>query len=124
MDDGSNGPEANQSAEGMEDLFDAHGHEYRSLKRGDIIEGVVVRIDKDEVLVDIGSKSEGVIPLERCAILTETPRKRYTWVTRSWPTYSSRRTRMAMWFSRSTGRRRSAGAGGSKAIRGRPGDRG
>src|SRR5512135_1508179 len=59
---GSGGPEANQSAEGMEDLLDAHGHEYRSLKRGDIIEGTIVRIGKEEVLVDIGSKSEGVIP--------------------------------------------------------------
>ncbi len=58
----SSSPEATQAAEGMQDLLEAHGHEYRTLKRGDIIEGVVVRIDKDEVLVDIGSKSEGVIP--------------------------------------------------------------
>ena len=59
---GNSGPEAMHVAEGMEDLLEAHGHEYRTLKRGDIIDGVVVRIDKDEVLVDIGSKSEGVIP--------------------------------------------------------------
>src|SRR5450756_1771554 len=59
---GNSGPEATQAAEGMEDLLEAHGHEYRTLKRGDIIDGVVVRVDKDEVLVDIGSKSEGVIP--------------------------------------------------------------
>lgn len=57
----SSSPEA-QASEGMQDLLEAHGHGYRTLKRGDIIEGVVVRIDKDEVLVDIGSKSEGVIP--------------------------------------------------------------
>lgn len=56
------GPETTASSQGMQDLLEAHGHEYRTLKRGDIIEGVVVRIDKDEVLVDIGSKSEGVIP--------------------------------------------------------------
>jgi len=31
-------------------------------KEGDIVSGVVVRIDPDEVLVDIGYKSEGVIP--------------------------------------------------------------
>jgi small subunit ribosomal protein S1 len=31
-------------------------------KDGDIVEGDVVRIDKDEVLVDIGYKSEGLIP--------------------------------------------------------------
>src|SRR3712207_7388099 len=29
---------------------------------GDVVSGNVVRIDKDEVLVDIGYKSEGVIP--------------------------------------------------------------
>jgi small subunit ribosomal protein S1 len=31
-------------------------------KEGDIVAGVVVRVDPDEVLVDIGYKSEGVIP--------------------------------------------------------------
>ena len=35
--------------------------EIRSLKHGDVVEGNVVRIDKDEILVDIGAKSEGVI---------------------------------------------------------------
>ncbi len=30
-------------------------------KDGDIVEGEVVRIDKDEVLVDIGYKSEGLV---------------------------------------------------------------
>ena len=31
-------------------------------EEGDVVSGEVVRIDKDEVLVDIGYKSEGVIP--------------------------------------------------------------
>ena len=34
----------------------------RSLRRGDVIEGTIVRVNKDEILVDIGFKSEGVIP--------------------------------------------------------------
>jgi small subunit ribosomal protein S1 len=34
----------------------------RSFDEGDVVTGSVVRIDKDEVLVDIGYKSEGVIP--------------------------------------------------------------
>src|SRR5512143_2208865 len=38
------------------------GGAMRTLKRGDVIEGAVVRVDKDEILVDIGFKSEGVIP--------------------------------------------------------------
>jgi small subunit ribosomal protein S1 len=33
-----------------------------SFEEGDVVTGKVVRIDKDEVLVDIGYKSEGVIP--------------------------------------------------------------
>ena len=35
---------------------------------GDIVTGSVVRIDKDEVLVDIGYKSEGVIPVSELSI--------------------------------------------------------
>ena len=37
-------------------------------KDGDIVEGEVVRIDKEEVLVDIGYKSEGVIPSNELTI--------------------------------------------------------
>jgi small subunit ribosomal protein S1 len=37
-------------------------------KEGDIVEGKVVRIDPDEVLVDIGFKSEGVIPSKELSI--------------------------------------------------------
>ena len=29
---------------------------------GDIVEGTVVKVDRDEVLLDIGYKTEGVIP--------------------------------------------------------------
>ena len=39
-----------------------------SLNDGDIIRGKVVKIDKDEVLVDVGFKSEGVIPLNELSI--------------------------------------------------------
>jgi small subunit ribosomal protein S1 len=35
---------------------------------GDIVEGTVVKIDKDEVLLDIGFKSEGVIPVRELSI--------------------------------------------------------
>ena len=38
------------------------GGAMRTLRRGDVIEGTVVRVDRDEILVDIGFKSEGVIP--------------------------------------------------------------
>src|SRR4051794_33257884 len=35
---------------------------------GDVVTGKVVRVDKDEILVDIGYKSEGVIPISELSI--------------------------------------------------------
>jgi small subunit ribosomal protein S1 len=40
----------------------------RHFDEGDVVTGLVVRIDKDEVLVDIGYKSEGVIPSNELSI--------------------------------------------------------
>ncbi len=40
----------------------------RPLNERDVVSGQVVRIDKDEVLVDIGYKSEGVIPASELSI--------------------------------------------------------
>src|SRR4051794_32378855 len=37
-------------------------------EEGDVVSGKVVRIDQDEVLVDIGYKSEGVIPSNELSI--------------------------------------------------------
>jgi small subunit ribosomal protein S1 len=34
---------------------------YRVLKRGEVVEGVVVRLNAGEILVDIGAKTEGII---------------------------------------------------------------
>jgi hypothetical protein len=39
-----------------------------SFEDGDIVSGVVVKVDKDEVLLDIGFKSEGVIPARELSI--------------------------------------------------------
>jgi small subunit ribosomal protein S1 len=39
-----------------------------AFEEGDVVSGRVVRIDKDEVLVDIGYKSEGVVPLNELSI--------------------------------------------------------
>ncbi len=39
-----------------------------SFNEGDILKGKVVKIDKDEVLIDIGYKSEGVIPMAELSI--------------------------------------------------------
>ncbi|HUQ44622.1 MAG TPA: S1 RNA-binding domain-containing protein, partial [Candidatus Limnocylindria bacterium] len=45
----------------MEELLAEQDSDIKSFKHGDVVEGTVVRIDKDEVLVDIGAKSEGVV---------------------------------------------------------------
>ncbi len=38
------------------------------INEGEVVSGIVVRVDKDEVLVDIGYKSEGVIPVAELSI--------------------------------------------------------
>jgi len=45
----------------MEDYLQYEEEAFRTLNHGDIIDGVVVRVDPDEVLVDVGAKAEGVI---------------------------------------------------------------
>ena len=45
----------------MAELLDQPDNEVKSLKHGDVVEGTVVRIDPDEILVDFGGKSEGVV---------------------------------------------------------------
>jgi small subunit ribosomal protein S1 len=45
----------------MEELLAEQDSDIKSFKHGDVVEGTVVRIDKDEILVDIGAKSEGVV---------------------------------------------------------------
>ena len=41
---------------------------FRPIEEGEVVTGHVVRIDKDEVLVDIGYKSEGVIAANELSI--------------------------------------------------------
>ena len=45
----------------MEEYLRTSAESIRTLTYGDIVDGTVVRVDPDEVLVDIGAKSEGVI---------------------------------------------------------------
>jgi len=45
----------------MAALLDNPNNALRELQRGDVVEGIVARVDSDEILVDIGQKSEGVI---------------------------------------------------------------
>jgi small subunit ribosomal protein S1 len=48
----------------------------RSLRRGEVIEGTIIAINRDAVVVDIGSKSEGVIPANEMHSLGAEPLRR------------------------------------------------
>ena len=43
---------------------------FRNFQQGDIVKGYVIKVAPDEVLVDVGGKSEGVIPIRE---LSSTP---------------------------------------------------
>ena len=57
----------------MEDLLREDQNSIRALAHGDIVDGVVVRVDPDEVLVDIGAKSEGIISNRELSARGEAP---------------------------------------------------
>ena len=51
-----------KSMETMGEYLDAQDQAYHAPRRGEVVSGVVVSKSKDGILVDIGSKYEGVIP--------------------------------------------------------------
>ena len=53
----------------------------KPFEEGDVVSGSVVRVDKDEVLVDIGYKSEGVIPSKELSIRHDVDPVSYTHLT-------------------------------------------
>lgn len=54
-------PAREEELEGKPD-WSVYEETIKSLKKGEIFSGTVVRIDSDSVLVDVGQKSEGIIP--------------------------------------------------------------
>lgn len=54
----------------MEELLSDPSHDYRVLNYGDVMEGQIMHVDRDELLVDIGSKSEGIIPAREFSSLS------------------------------------------------------
>jgi small subunit ribosomal protein S1 len=58
----------NDVGDSQEALMKAIEETIRPFDEGDIVSGVVVKIDKDETLLDIGYKSEGVIPIRELSI--------------------------------------------------------
>lgn len=59
----------------MQEMLSDPKHEYRPPQFGDVIDGTIMRIDRDEMLVDIGSKSEGVITAREFSTLTDEERE-------------------------------------------------
>jgi small subunit ribosomal protein S1 len=61
--------------EDNEKLLEAYDETLRDFEEGEIVKGVVVKIDRDEVMVDVGYKSEGYIPLAEFGTMPDgTPR--------------------------------------------------
>lgn len=48
----------------QEESMSDNAVDVKSVRTGDVLTGVIVQISQDEVLVDVGAKSEGVIPLK------------------------------------------------------------
>ncbi|KUG04666.1 4-hydroxy-3-methylbut-2-enyl diphosphate reductase / ssu ribosomal protein s1p [hydrocarbon metagenome] len=59
------------SEEANDELFarmEAEMAEYETPGRGDVIKGTIVQVLDDEVMVDVGGKSEGVVPLRELSL--------------------------------------------------------
>ncbi|MFA4016220.1 MAG: hypothetical protein RUDDFDWM_001323 [Candidatus Fervidibacterota bacterium] len=56
--------EVEQVAEGGDVTFETAVTSVAEVKRGDIVEGTIVQVREDGVLVDVGAKAEGLIPVE------------------------------------------------------------
>ena len=62
----------------MEQLLAEPDTDVRTLKYGDVLEGTVMQRDRDEILVDIGSKSEGIIPNKELSSLSDSEKTALT----------------------------------------------
>lgn len=57
--DAANGQSADQrdDQELMEQFLANPAHDYRNLQYGDTVDGIIMRVSRDEILVDIGAKA-------------------------------------------------------------------
>ena len=67
---GREGAEETGTVSLMEKYLNEPGNDFTALKYGDVLEGLIMRVDRDEVLVDIGSKAEGIVPTREFSSLT------------------------------------------------------
>ncbi len=79
---------------GSQSLDEAYAATMVSVEDGQLVEGTVVKVDRDEVLLDIGYKSEGVIPSRELSIRNDVDPSEIVSLARvSRPWSSRRRTR-------------------------------
>ncbi|PJA41276.1 hypothetical protein CO178_00555 [candidate division WWE3 bacterium CG_4_9_14_3_um_filter_34_6] len=58
-------------SQNLSELIKKHSREVKTFKTGDVVEGVVVSMDRKYLLIDIGAKSEGLIPTEEIKLLPD-----------------------------------------------------
>ncbi|MCH8063276.1 MAG: S1 RNA-binding domain-containing protein [Chloroflexi bacterium] len=64
-------PEETQAMQDMGELLDSM-EPLKPLRRGDIVEGIVMRVDSEGILVNIGHKAEGIVPTREMRTLDQT----------------------------------------------------
>ena len=56
--------EGGMNAEEYERLLDMYDVSFKNFAEGEVVRGVVLQVSESEVIVDVGYKSEGIIPLD------------------------------------------------------------
>jgi len=63
-----------RSSDFFAQLLAEQGNYLRALKYGDIVEGTILRVEREELIVDIGAKSEGVVTARDMHTVTDAER--------------------------------------------------
>ncbi len=69
-------PEAQDDRALMEQFLEDPSRNLYNLQYGDTLDGIIMHIDREGILVDIGSKSEGIIPSREMSTLGEEEKAR------------------------------------------------
>ena len=70
---GDDYPALDEDGSEVDPEYDFLYHEIVAFDPGTIVSGKVIRIEGDDVLIDVGYKSEGVVPLEEWRDVPEDP---------------------------------------------------
>lgn len=68
VDASADAPETTSEITEIESLEEAYDNSLKAFSEGEIVKGAVINVDHDEVMVDIGFKSEGYIPVSEFPI--------------------------------------------------------